>query len=145
MLEASKAQSADLTPQSPNYFQCGILEDDGAVHAVAVKTHIDASIVATAVSFDDNAVSVLGMSHSCSDVIRILICNLAVFIIDYTRTAWCSRLWRSHLNRIAINNVLIVFLDGRRHRRRARTVRASAITAGTATRAIRIAAVRASG
>ena len=102
----------------PNHFQGGVFEDDGAVHVVSVEAHIDAGVVATAVSLDDDAVSVLGMANACTDVIRILIRILAVFIIDDTRAARDCLLYGRDFYRIAIDDMLVVFLDGGRNRRR---------------------------
>ena len=75
-----------------NYFQRSVLEDNGAVDIFAIKTNIDAGIFTAAISLHDNAIAVLGMANTNACLVWILICNLAIFIINDFRATRSSRL-----------------------------------------------------
>mgnify|MGYP003301967400 CR=1 FL=1 len=123
-----------------HYLQRRILQNNRTDRRVATETHIYTGIVARTIALDNRAHTILHVAHAYARMVRIL----AVFVVDHARARRFRRLDRSRdLDRIAVNDMLVIFLDGIRDRRGAViTVRAK-IT--RARRAATVTTAKASG
>ena len=115
--------SSIINYQLPHNLQGGVLEDNRPYGIVAIEPHVHAGVVAGAVALDDGPKPVLGVTHTRSRMVRIL----AVLVVHDARAARGGGLHRGRdLDRIAVDDALVVLADGRGYR--SRTVVAPTVT-----------------